>query len=216
MILPSCTIIHAENKVIFAQNKDCSAFARCASHTRRIRFFAENTPKMPDLRPLPSHPSHNAACPRYNKTCPGFWRRGGTANTCPLPRPSPAVDRVRRRDTPPPRRPPTQKNTRRFRAGCLFDVCNSVFAPSRGDADVMLPSTALGAVQNAGSLYRQVVALALTTLIASSCAPFSTTSILMVCVPAASSVLSRTVNGLFCTAASVASMVYSFKRISST
>lgn len=187
----------------------------CKSY-KKNPFFRRKYTENARFVPPPGASVPHAACPRYNKTCPVPRRRGGAADTAPFPRPSPAADRVCRRGTPPPRKPPTQKNTRRFRAGCLFDVCNSVFAPNRGDADVMLPSTALGAVQNAGSLYRQVVALALTTLIASSCAPFSTTSILMVCVPVASSVLSRTVNGLFCIAASVASMVYSFTRISST
>lgn len=143
MILPSCTIIHAENKVIFAQNKDCSVFARCASHTRRIRFFAENTPKMPDLRPRPAHPSRTPPAPGITKRVRCLGGGGGAADTAPFPRPSPAADRVRRRDTPPPRRPPTQKNTRRFRAGCRWICsCRNYFltSPKRTAVTAPLPS----------------------------------------------------------------------------
>ncbi len=166
------------------------------------------------------------ACQEFTPRAPSHAGRAEIRQSHNARRSRPAVHSVPRRPADRNRRPsewlhrfhPERQNTRRESAGCLLDVCYSVFAPNRGDADVTLSSTALGAVQKAGTLYRQVVAtaLALTTLMASSCAPFSTTSILMVCVPVASSVLSRTVNGLFCTAASVASMVYSFTRISST
>lgn len=143
MILPSCTIIHAENKVIFAQNKDCSVFARCASHTRRIRFFAENAPKMPDLRPLPSLPSRTPPAPGITKRVRGFGVGVARQIRARSPRPPPAADRVRRRDTPPPRRPPTQKNTRRFRVGCRWICsCRDYFltSPKRTAVTAPLPS----------------------------------------------------------------------------
>lgn len=114
----------------------------CKSYKENPFFSPKAHRKCPTF-PLPGAPVPQAARPRYNKTCPVPRRRGGAADTAPFPRPSPAADRVRRRGTPPPRKPLRQKNTRRFRAGCRwFCFCRDYFwtSPKRTAVTAPLPS----------------------------------------------------------------------------
>lgn len=88
---------------------------RPPSHAKSARKFDKTALPVHDRLPdFPSarrtRPAHRP-CPRYNKTCPVPRRRGGAADTAPFPRPSPVADRVRRRGTPPPRKPLRQNKT---------------------------------------------------------------------------------------------------------